>query len=75
MFFYYYLKKYPNLNNLVLPKSLRSSLKDDFLEKRRIELNKYLQVNAYSSLMVSIQFINFIFINLKFKEIDKSRKY
>lgn len=37
-------KKFPSFSNLTLPgKSLRSSLKDDFLEKRRIELNKYLQ--------------------------------
>jgi hypothetical protein len=37
-------KKFPVLNQLVLPgKSFRSSMSDDFLEKRRVELNKYLQ--------------------------------
>ena len=42
-------KKFPSsFSKLTLPgKSLRSSLKDEFLEKRRIELNKYLQVRNY----------------------------
>ena len=38
-------RKFPNaMHNLSLPtKSLRTNLNDEFLEKRRIELNKYLQ--------------------------------
>jgi hypothetical protein len=38
-------RKFPNaMQNLSLPtKSLRTNLNDEFLEKRRIELNKYLQ--------------------------------
>jgi hypothetical protein len=38
-------KRFTAFKDLTLPgKSLRSSLKDEFLEKRRVELNKYLQL-------------------------------
>ena len=43
-------------------KSLRSSLKDEFLEKRRVELNKYLQVAILKLYFKMLKF-KFIFKN------------
>lgn len=50
----YNLVKFSTLSNLVLPgKSLRSSLSEEFLEKRRNQLNRYLKTLCHPSVIAN----------------------